>query len=258
MREADFDEFGAMLDAVCSLLSRGAYAPSAANTALFFRALARYDLAQVRAGFDAHVTDPQRGRFVPVPADIIAQLDGLAADDGRPGADEAWATALRAADERQTLVWTEDMAQAWSIARTVFEAGDEVGARVAFRDAYNRIVDAARRDRRPVRWNASLGFDQGTRSDAIREAATLGRIPATDALLLEGQALTIEELGRCAPQHALDALDRLRERIALRGAEESQDSRGKRDTALLRGQSAALVANYGNRQQQREHEEQSE
>lgn len=249
MREADFDQFGEMLDAVCSLLSRGAYVPSAANTALFFRALARYDLAQVRAGFDAHVTDPQRGRFVPVPADIIAQLDGLAADDGRPGADEAWAIALRAADESQTLVWTDEMAQAWGIARTVLNAGDEVGARVAFRDAYNRIVDAARRERTPVHWDASLGFDQSTRSDVIREAVALGRLPAPDVPLLEGPAATIEDLARGAPQHARDALERLRERIAMRETEESPDAKAKRETDVLRQQAAKLVANYRERLQ---------
>ena len=58
MREGDFDQFGEMLDAVCMLLSRGSYIPSAANSALWFRALSEYDLDAVRSAFDAHVKDP--------------------------------------------------------------------------------------------------------------------------------------------------------------------------------------------------------
>lgn len=78
MTEADFDEFADMLDAVCSMLSRGTYTPNATAIALFFRSLEEYDLATVRAAFAAHVKDPRRGRYVPVPADIIAKIQMLA------------------------------------------------------------------------------------------------------------------------------------------------------------------------------------
>lgn len=177
MRETDFDEFGAMLDAVCGLLSRGAYVPSATNTALWFRALAAHDLDAVRAGFDAHVKDRQRGRFVPTPADVLAQIDGLAADDGRPGAEEAWATALRARDEAETVVWTAEMAGAWNVARSALDVGDEVGARMAFRESYGRLTDAARAQRQPAAWSVSLGFDPQRREQAIDAAVAAGRLP---------------------------------------------------------------------------------
>jgi hypothetical protein len=96
MREADYPAFVALLDSTCNLLSRGQHTPSAMQAAMWFRSLAEFDIADVRAAFDAHIRDPQRGRFVPLPADILAQLHGAAADDTRPGADEAWAIALRA------------------------------------------------------------------------------------------------------------------------------------------------------------------
>lgn len=188
MREADFAEFSALLDAVCSLLSRGAYVPNATNTALWFRALQAHDLATVRAAFDAHVKDPERGRFVPTPADVIAQIAGPARHDGRPGAEEAWAVALRAGDESDTVVWTAEMAEAWAIARGVWDAGDEVGARMAFREAYTRLVEDARRDLKPVVWTVSLGFDADKRVLAITAAVRAGRLPREELLALPAPA----------------------------------------------------------------------
>lgn len=184
MREPDFTEFSKLLDAVCSLLSRGTYVPNATNTALWFRSLQAHELAVVRSAFEAHVKDPQRGRFVPMPADVIAQIEGLASNDGRPGAEEAWATALRARDEAETVVWTAEMADAWAVARSVFDLGDEVGARMAFREAYTRLVEEARRAHMPVAWSVSLGFDLERRALAITAAVHAGRLPQEELFAL--------------------------------------------------------------------------
>jgi hypothetical protein len=246
--EADFDEFSAMLDSVCSLLSRGAYVPSAANTVLFFRSLARYELAAVRRAFDGHVRDPQRGRFAPVPADIVAQLEQLAADDGRPGADEAWAIALVADDEARTVVWTGEMAQAWHIARNVLTLGDEVGARIAFRDAYNRLVEGARRQRQPAKWEASLGFDAAERGAVVSQAVEQGRLPpprANDAhLQIEAPKATIATLAAGAPPEVKAALLQLRERITTRTDDPGADALAKAETAQRKAQTAELVAQH--------------
>ena len=87
MRNTDLPTFAERLDGVCKLLSRGAYQPNDLSTALFFRALERYSLDMVLAGFDAHVCDPKHGRFVPTPADVIGHIEGFLAKDGRPEAD---------------------------------------------------------------------------------------------------------------------------------------------------------------------------
>lgn len=245
MRRSDFDEFGEMLDAVCSLLSRGAYQPSPSNTAMFFRALARHELAAVRAGFDAHVADPVRGKFPPVPADIIAQLQSIAADDGRLGADEAWAIAVSSADEAVTVVWTDEIAQAWGVVRSIFNLGDEVGARVAFRDAYNRMVAEARREARPPKWSTALGLDKRLQDDAARAAFAVGRLSAPDGPLLEGPAVSIQQLAGRAPPHARIALARLRESLTTRGDVPSPDATARDDTARRKAETAARVAAYG-------------
>lgn len=220
MREADLEPFVAMLDSVCSLLSRGAYQPSASNSAMFFRALAKYEMADVRKALDAHVTDPVRGRFVPTPADVMAQIEGHAADDGRPGADEAWAIAICAADEFDTVCWTQEMAEAWGTVLPVFESGDQIGARMAFRGAYDRLVAVARGfHRRPV-WTVSEGFDVERRRLALTRAAELGRIAVDQLPLLAGPeqpvALLADAVKAGAPKHAVEAIERFKRAAAAR------------------------------------------
>lgn len=244
MRDCDLAAFSEMLDAVCSLLSRGSYTPNGVNTALWFRALAAYDIDTVRAGFDAHVKDPQRGRFVPTPADVIAQIDGHAAADGRPGAEEAWATALRASDEAQTVVWTDEIAQAWGIAKPVFDGGDEVGARMAFKEAYLRLVDEARRARVAPAWSASLGHDPQLRDCALTAAARGGLLPAPDRIALPAPEESMRRLAGAAPPEVRERLLALRGRLTARADEPSRDLLNKQRTADLKRDAAELVASH--------------
>lgn len=242
MVETDLPEFSVMLDAVCSMLSRGTYTPNDLATGMFFRAMARWPLADVRGAFDAHVADPQRGRFVPVPADLIAQIEARAGDDGRPGAEEAWALSLAARDEADTVVWTAEMAAAWTVARGVFDLGDEVGARMAFREAYTRLVEEARRGRVAMAWQVSLGFDAERRALAIASAVSLGRLPMSqltalpapprgDVLLLADESEGTEADGES--ESAKIAREKLLEIAAkLRGG--LQPSESKSHAAILR------------------------
>lgn len=179
MREPDFPTFAAMLNDIAALLPP-AQPLSGTAKALFFRALSQFSLEQVRAALDAHVKDPQRGRFFPRPADVIAQLEDIGAEDGRPGAEEAWAIVQAGADEAATLVWTAEIAEAWGIAKAALDGGDEVGARMAFREAYNRLVAEARKAGRPAAWAVTLGHDQRRREAAVREAVLAGRLAADE------------------------------------------------------------------------------
>lgn len=183
MRDADFHQFVELLDGCYALLGREKALNGPAK-ALFFRALGVHSIEAVRAGFDAHVKDPQRGRFPPTPADVIAQIEGLVADDGRPGAEEAWAMCSNADDESETVVWSAEMSQAYSVASSLMQAGDHIGARMAFKEAYSRLVDAARRERKPVAWSVSLGHDASKRQAALMAAETRGLLAAGDALRL--------------------------------------------------------------------------
>lgn len=105
-------------------------------------------------------------------ADVVQRLD-----DGRPGSDEAWAMIPQ--DEAGSVVWSDEMAQAWGIAAPLLP--DRVAARMAFREAYVRAVALARDRAIPVRWTPSLGHDPRSREAAVVAAIEAGRLSADDA-----------------------------------------------------------------------------
>src|SRR3569832_801957 len=61
--------------------------------------------------------------------EILARIE-----DGRPGMEEAWA--MMPKSELASVVWTDEMAQAWGVASPMLAQGDLVGARQAFCQAY--------------------------------------------------------------------------------------------------------------------------
>lgn len=109
---------------------------------------------------------------------IIDRIDELM---GRPTANEAWSVALTALDERKTVVWSEEVAQAWGVARIIAEAGDMIGARMSFIATYDRLVRTARDEFRIPVITVSMGWDADHRTVAIEKAVQLGYIAATQA-----------------------------------------------------------------------------
>lgn len=108
-------------------------------------------------------------------------LNRIAEMDGRPSADEAWA--MCPMSEATTVVWTDEMAQAWGVALPMLD-DDPTAARMAFRKAYEKAVDVARQNNVPAKWCASLGFDRSARESAIRQAVDLGRLSVGQAAKL--------------------------------------------------------------------------
>lgn len=245
MNRDDFTEFTRVLDATCAMLSRDKYQPNQTAAAIFFNVVKAHDLATVKAAFAAHCADPQRGRFPPVPADILAQIEGAEENDGRPGAEEAWAMCQPAADQARTVVWTAEMAEAWGIAWPLLHNhGDEVGARMAFKEAYQRLTSSARKQRRAVEWSATLGHDEAMRADALREAVTAGRLPLTALPAPPAPAVGLIELvqrPRGVPDHVKAKVQ------ALRFAEtplQQQAREARERDAALKAANAAKVAEY--------------
>ncbi len=190
MQANDYDAFAQLLDDAYDLIGVGANKIiSGGAKSMFFAAMAPYSLATVRAALAAHCIDKVRGRFTPKPADIIEQIESSALNDGRPGAEEAWAISLTSRDEADTVVWTAECAEAFAICKSVLATGDEVGARMAFKEAYTRIVAQSRFEHRPATWSASQGWDVIKRAAAVKRAVLAGLLPAPSvAGLLEGPA----------------------------------------------------------------------
>jgi hypothetical protein len=107
---------------------------------------------------------------------LAAIIDRLESSDGRPHADEAWSIAVVAYDESATVVWTTEMAQAYGIALPLLNNGDDTGARMAFRAAYQRFTDQARAEKQPAKWMPSLGTDPDLRAATLQAAVEQGKL----------------------------------------------------------------------------------
>ena len=104
-------------------------------------------------------------------ADVIMRLE-----DGRPGPEEAWAMIPR--DEALTVVWTDEMREAWAVARPLLKDGDVVPARMAFLESYRTLILKAREAGAAPRWEPSIGWDAGLRASVLMEAVEKGRLSA--------------------------------------------------------------------------------
>jgi hypothetical protein len=112
---------------------------------------------------------------------IIAQIEKLN-PNRRIGADEAWA--IYPHDEASSAVITNEIAEAMAVAQPLLNEGDKVGARMAFKTAYERITDNNKANGIEPKWFPSLGSDSTGREFAITEAVRLGRLPEKSLLML--------------------------------------------------------------------------
>lgn len=176
MRNSDLPDFARLLGDF--LMGYGKPKPDSDTTAFWFKALAQFSPATIGQAFNAYSTE--RPDFPPVPNSIAARCRLL---DGRPDENEAWAMALSSKDERETVVWTEEMAEAFLLCKAPLATGDEIGARMAFKDAYARLVREARAAHRPAVWSVSAGWDQERRQLVLARAAQAGLLEAPPAHL---------------------------------------------------------------------------
>lgn len=192
---------------------------------------------------------------------VAAILKHAQVADGHPGKDEAWSIALSASDESETVVMTAEIRQAMVASGPVLEAGDKVGARMAFMSAYERLVAAARASALPAIWEVSLGYDPARRVIAIESAvrsklitqeagakhlAHLRIAPPTE----DGHAIAGLLTGEVRPKASPKTREKLAEvRCILKAAQAKKDrERAKEDqrrrieTYLRKRQTRAAVA----------------
>lgn len=203
--------------------------PESDTMRLWWVMLAAYDIRAVSTAFGRHLSVEKR--FAPTVAQILDHLGANEADQ-RPGSDEAWATALLARDEAATVVWTTETAQAFAGCQTILRAGDEIGARMAFRQIYDRLVAASKAAGQPVKWSASLGHDHDLQHTALTHAQNAGLLPAaTVALLLPAptgpETQTLDAQEQLAKVKAL--LAEQASRREERAAQREREAQAKRE-----------------------------
>jgi hypothetical protein len=169
MTPANKPEFLAVLSRTFRTLRQPVPEPEILN--VWWTKLEPHPLEAVAQAFSKHLDVSE---FAPTPAAILKHLPKES--DGHPDANEAWAISLRGRDERETVVWTQECAQAFGVASPVLEEGDETGARMAFKAAYERLVEKARGEGRKAQWIKSLGHDPDLREAALVDAVRAGRL----------------------------------------------------------------------------------
>lgn len=176
------------------------------GVAAFCEILIEYDLADILRALD-RVGRECKGRFAV--ADILNRIDL-----GYEGPEQAWARIPRS--ERESTVWTVAHQRAHAVASPLLEEGDAVAARMAFREAYNREVEAAKAERKPARWFLSEGWDVEGRVRAVEDAVAGGLLPAPSAVKLLPASLTVTESGRLERiEHVKTATAEPRQAIAV-------------------------------------------
>ena len=106
MHERDRKSFLAAMQTLAAIYAKADDKQWALTRArAFWPALERYELADVEAAIQAHIADPDAGRFPPTPAHLIAAMPGART----LAADEAWALALQSFDEAASVMLNDDI-----------------------------------------------------------------------------------------------------------------------------------------------------
>lgn len=212
---------------------------------IFWAHLEPYPLDSVLRAISRHVASSD---FAPTPFSLLKHLPKMS--DGRPDANEAWAIALRSRDERDTVVWTQECAEAFAVATPVLDGGDEVGARMAFKAAYERLVERHRAECAPVQWLKSLGHDPDLREAVLTEAVRAGRLQLADVRSVAPQLAAPEErfdadvaeAGLARLRALVGGIPSAREKLdRIRAAHAARDAAATADAKL---RTAARVAEY--------------
>lgn len=219
------EELGATMELSGQQIRPAALALLASDLSHIEKPLLRMALARIRAEHKGQIltgtvlqyVDHAMGRLLPA---------------------EAYALALSSADDRATIVWTNEIAESWAIAAPLLGAGDKFGARQAFIEAYARVTGEARALRQLPTVQVSLGHDPEGRTRAIQEAITAGRLPGGLDSLPSDVRL---QLQLPAPRSALalpapESVESASQRTALQKLAQLRDEIAGRTDRRTRGQ----------------------
>lgn len=110
----------------------------------------------------------------PTIGQIIALIERVE-EDGRPGAEEAWAIIKPLiGNEELSVIVTVEMQCAYPAGQALGQ--DEVGARMAFIESYRRLVAEARTNRVACKWILWAGDNKDLRADVVERGIRDGRL----------------------------------------------------------------------------------
>ena len=208
MNKSEFGDFNKLWSAALETYGKD---PSDLQVGMAYSLLEKYPLEAIKRALIDHMSNSDAGRFMPKPADIIGNIEKLN-PDGWLSADEAWSIALEMMDEGNTVIVTDQIMYAMPTAAKIYNSGDAVAARMAFKGAYDRLLDKARAGGEKPRWYPTLGHDPDRRKGAILAGIEQGLLGSNHLTAVAG-LLTSGEL-----QNATALVDKAHKAIAQEGA----------------------------------------
>jgi len=184
---------------------------------IWLHACQDYSLDEVIHAILTWTACPERGKWAPKPADIVELMRSeLQRQQGQPvqsprlSPSEAWAIAVTSIDEKKTIVWTDEIAQAFNITRPILDFGDKVGARMAFIDAYKRIVERNQTANVQPTVITSLGWDASSRNEVSNSPAAQMLLKSTCPQ--QHKALEGDKVQKNIAQNVRDHIAKLRKK----------------------------------------------
>ena len=136
----------------------------------WWEALQQYDIEQVQHAILEAARD---SAFKPTPANVIAKIP-LRPGDYLPS-ELAWNAVPK--DEGDAAYVCMEMLGAWTSCRDDYDAGDRIGARRTFLEAYDKLIVAAKASGKRASWFLSASTtDKTATAAAIDEAESMGLI----------------------------------------------------------------------------------
>lgn len=238
MNDQDRMQFAKVLAA--SLDAYGRRPPMAETVEFWFQIMKPFSMEQFRLACQQAVI--QSPSNPPTPGSVLLILQ----KDDRPGVEEAWSKAVQASDEAETVIVTDEIMQAWGVAQPIFSLGDEVGARMAFKEAYGRLTASPA----PAKWWPSIGHDPHKRDTALAEAKRQGLLPAPQVAAVLPAPISKEDepppWERVDPQEQIQRIKRELQKLQLLKLE-AEDQGFEARQAEIKAQKQAVadaVAQY--------------
>lgn len=206
MTENDKKQFAELLADTMEVFEKQV---SATTVGIWFNVLQRYTIEEIQYGFSAYMNT---GKFSPKPADIVEAISERAGSVWKT-ADEAFAVVLALTDESSTVIATDAIMEAmdglWDLVRD-----NAISGRMAFKEAYERIMKHGKLTGRVPQSFVSVGTDQDKRRDVIENGYRAGLITADQARQHLPRPVTVTGFIAIAGKVADQESDEERKRIA--------------------------------------------
>ncbi len=181
---------------------------------MWMSALQKFPAGSVRRATEDFI---KSSKFKPQLADIVERCAAQIAGNWL-GADEAWA--MMPKSEADSSLMTNEIAQAMAAATPLLEAGDRIAARMAFRDAYNRLTEQAKIEGRQPVYFASFGTETQGRLQMLANA-------------VNARHMALEAAVEALPEYGYDLVRMLGVKIHPLLAAPSQEGKQKLAALLL-------------------------